>query len=287
MSAFQPHYLQLGVDIEFERFQATIARFPQELQLHDALRDVVCLWGARFSPIATDRIFESLLTPIAIRSVATAVQSNEPNYAIDIARAAGTHEPAPAGALDGSGRRVELGGELVDGAPGLDDGILEGAVAEDTAVALALRRGTREVLPEEGVVDVTCVAAQSAYSFRYCRNRTARRGCTRVALTSAVELEGSLEGDALLGGGRLGVGLLGGVEGVHVGLVVLLVVKLHDLLGDVGLERIVGVGEVGEYVGHSVGCRRRRLRSEDRRQGCASVFIALIEPHRTRSPGSR
>ena len=68
----------------------------------------------------------------------------------------------------------------------------------------------------------------------------------------------------------------------------LLVVKLHDLLGDEGLERIVGVGEVGEYVGHSVGCRRRRrLRSEDRREGCASVFIALIEPHRTRSPGSR
>ena len=73
----------------------------------------------------------------------------------------GTHEPAPAGALDGSGRRVELGDELVDGAPGLDDGLLEGAVAEDTAVALALRRGACEVLPEEGVVDVTCDAAQS------------------------------------------------------------------------------------------------------------------------------
>ena len=59
-----------------------------------------------------------------------------------------------------------------------------------------------------------------------------------------------MEGDALLGGGGLGVGLLGGVERVHVGLVVLLVVELHDLLGDEGLERIVGVGEVGESVGH-------------------------------------
>ena len=97
---------------------------------------------------------------------------------------------------------------------------------------------------------MTCDAAQSAYSFRCSRNRTSRRGWTRAALTSAVELEGSLEGDALLGGGRLGVGLLGGVEGVHVGLMVLLVVKLHDLTADEGLKRIVGVREVGESVCH-------------------------------------
>ena len=68
------------------------------------------------------------------------------------------------------------------------------------------------------------------------------------ALTTAVEPEGGLEGDALLGGGGLGVGLLGGVERSHVGLVVLLVVKLHDLAGDERLEGIVCVGEVGELV---------------------------------------
>lgn len=36
----------------------------------------------------------------------------------------------------------------------------------------------------------------------------------------------------------------------------LLVVKLHDLAGDVGLESIVGVGEVGESVlsRHFCGC---------------------------------
>ena len=72
-----------------------------------------------------------------------------------------THEPAPAGALDGSSGSVELLLEVVEGAERLDDRVLEGAVAEDTAVALALRRGACEVLPEEGVVDVTCDAAQS------------------------------------------------------------------------------------------------------------------------------
>jgi hypothetical protein len=67
-------------------------------------------------------------------------------------------------------------------------------------------------------------------------------------LTSAVELERSLEGNALLGGRGLGVSLLGRVQSVDIGLVVLLVVKLHDLAGDERLEGIVGVGEVGESV---------------------------------------
>lgn len=69
-----------------------------------------------------------------------------------------------------------------------------------------------------------------------------------MRLTTAVELERSLEGDPLLGSLRLRVGLLGSVEGVHVSLMMLLVVKLHDLAGDVGLEGIVGVGKVGESV---------------------------------------
>lgn len=81
-------------------------------------------------------------------------------------------------------------------------------------------------------------------------------GRQREVRTTAVEPERGLESDALLGSAGLGVGLLCGVEGGHVGVVVLLVVKLHDLPGDVGLEGVVGVGEVGEGVaGHGDDCR--------------------------------
>ena len=159
-----------------------------------------------------------------------------------------THEPAPARALDGGGGSVKLLDEVVEGAPLLEDGLLERTIAEGATVALALRGGRREVLPEEGVVDVTCGAVEArSIRDRACASRRIRR-----ILTTTVELERGLEGDALLGGRGLGVGLLGGVERVHVSLVVLLVVKLHDLPRDEGLERIVGVGEVGENVGHGV-----------------------------------
>lgn len=96
-------------------------------------------------------------------------------------------------------------------------------------------------------------------------------------LTSAVELESRLERDALLGGARLRVCLLGGVEGVHVGLVVLLVVKLHDLLGDEGLEAIVGVWEVGENVGHGVEVFESDVGDE---KELARRLDLFIEPHR-------
>lgn len=164
-----------------------------------------------------------------------------------------TYEPAPAGALDGSGGGVELLLEGIEGAPSLEDSLLERAFTESTAVALALGGGGREVLPEERMVDVTCAQTARSVTLPVSSNRTKPLGCARAKLTSAVELERGLEGDALLRGGSLGVGLLGGVERVHVGLVVLLVVKLHDLLGDEGLERIVAVREVGENVGHGDG----------------------------------
>ena len=73
-----------------------------------------------------------------------------------------THEPAPARALDGGRGRVELLDEDVDRAPVLLDGRLEGAGIDRPTVALALRLGGREVLPEEGVVDVTCARPQRA-----------------------------------------------------------------------------------------------------------------------------
>lgn len=66
--------------------------------------------------------------------------------------------------------------------------------------------------------------------------------------TPTVEFQGRLEGDAFLGGGSLGVRLLGSIEGVDVSLMVLLVMEFHDLLGDVRLESIVRVRQVGECV---------------------------------------
>ena len=134
-------------------------------------------------------------------------------------------EPAPAGALDGGGDGVHFllercgralargverqGGHsrtrvgqsharlTIDAAKVGHERILERARRELTA---ALRLG-RQVLPKERVVD----------------------------MPAAVELECGLELDLVLGGGRLGVGLLGGVEAVDVGLVVLAVVEFHDL----------------------------------------------------------
>lgn len=59
-----------------------------------------------------------------------------------------------------------------------------------------------------------------------------------------VGLESRLEGDASTARASLGVRMLAGAERIHVLLVVLLVVELHDLAGDDRLERIVRVGWV-------------------------------------------
>lgn len=68
--------------------------------------------------------------------------------------------------------------------------------------------------------------------------------------TTTVELEGSLESDALLGGRALRVCRLGSVEGVNIGLVVLGMVQSHDLLGNERLEGIVSVRKRWELVSH-------------------------------------
>lgn len=89
-----------------------------------------------------------------------------------------------------------------------------------------------------------------------CPDRDAINNPSRGALgigrelTTAIEPERGLESDALLGGRSLGVCGLSGVESVDVCLVVLLVVKLHDLAGNKGLEGIVAVGEIRQSVGH-------------------------------------
>ena len=55
-------------------------------------------------------------------------------------------------------------------------------------------------------------------------------------MAPAVELERGLEADALAWRGGLGVRVFSGVQAVHVRLVVLRVVQLHDLARDVRLE---------------------------------------------------
>ena len=72
-----------------------------------------------------------------------------------------------------------------------------------------------------------------------------------VQVTTAIELQSSLQanhgGDVVLGH-RLRQLLLGHVEVVDVGGVVLAVVQLHDLRADDRLQRVVVIGQVGQRV---------------------------------------
>lgn len=58
-------------------------------------------------------------------------------------------------------------------------------------------------------------------------------------LTTTVEFQSSLQANSLFGRGNFFIGLGRGVEGGDISLVVLLVVKRHDLLRDVRLESVV------------------------------------------------
>ena len=71
-------------------------------------------------------------------------------------RRSATHEPAPAGALNARGGSVELLDEGVERTPLLVDRVGERARLELATVALALLSRAGKVLPEEGVVDVSC-----------------------------------------------------------------------------------------------------------------------------------
>ena len=116
------------------------------------------------------------------------------------------------------------------------NGILQRACLE-LSTTLALRR---KVLPEQRVIDVTYMRPRNALRLSEHNNSNLR--------TSAVELERGLKKDLLLRRGCLRKALLSRVQTVHVGLVVLAVVQLHNLARDVRLERVVGVGEVRERV---------------------------------------
>lgn len=132
--------------------------------------------------------------------------------------------------MNGHGGDVELLDQVLDRAKVTLDGIFQWPILENTAVALDMLAVWRrcEVLPEEGVVNVT----------------------------TTVETKGRLKGDALFRGSGPGVVVLRSVEGIDVCFMVLIVVEPHDLCNNVWLERIVAVREVGEGVcaRHDIGC---------------------------------
>lgn len=140
-----------------------------------------------------------------------------------------TYKPAPARALNGHGDGIEILDKVLDGPKVMLDGIFQRPILENTTVALGVRAvwGRCEVLPEEGVVDVT----------------------------TAVESNSRLKGDTLFRGSGPGIVVLCSIEGIDICFVVLVVVQSHYLRDDVWLERIVAVREIGEGVcaGHCAG----------------------------------
>jgi hypothetical protein len=121
-------------------------------------------------------------------------------------------QPRPPASLDAGEGDVELLLERVQAAVRVVDGRCEGA-GRGLAAALG---GGREVLPEEGVVDVA------------------------AAVEVDEGLQGDLGGDVVLLLGLCDL-LAEVVERGHVGVVVVLVVELHDLAADGGLEGAVVV----------------------------------------------
>lgn len=130
----------------------------------------------------------------------------------DLARLLVLDEPRPPAALDAGQGGVELLLELVVAAVDVVDSLGQRARGGVTAAGAL----GRQVLPEEGVVDVP----------------------------AAVEVDGGFQGDLgrhVVLGLRLVQLLERGVVVGHVGVVVVLVVQLHDLARDGGLEGAVVV----------------------------------------------
>jgi hypothetical protein len=131
---------------------------------------------------------------------------------LDTSRLSVLDQPRPATALDARERRVELLLECVEAAVAVVDGLAQ-RTCWGLAAALA---GGRQVLPEQRVVEVA----------------------------AAVEVDQGLQGDLggnvllLLGFGDL---LAEVVERGYVRVVVVLVMQLHDLTRDGGLESAIVV----------------------------------------------
>lgn len=135
-------------------------------------------------------------------------------------------EPSPPAALNAGGGRAHLLLERIDRAKVALKRRLQLAVFE-LATALLHRR---EVLPEQRMVDVPFRANVREDG---CIKSVSR--ARKILLTSAIELERGLESDLVAGRRRLDVCLFGCVEAVHVGLVVLRVMKIHDFGSNVWL----------------------------------------------------
>lgn len=123
--------------------------------------------------------------------------------------AARADKPAPATTLNAKQSGTKGIDKGLLRAPAGHDGLLQRGSGAREVIPGGSGRG--EVLPEEAVVDVT------------------------TAVETDLLLQANQGGHVVGLGGR-GVGGERGIEVVDVGLVMLLVVQLHDLLGDHGLE---------------------------------------------------
>jgi hypothetical protein len=158
---------------------------------------------------------------------------------LEAARLGVLNEPGPAGALDAGEGRVEALLEGVEGAVRVVDGAGQSAAR---GLAAALARG-RQVLPEQRVVEVA------------------------AAVEVDEGLQGDLGGDVVLGFG-FGDLLAEVVVRRHVGVVVVLVVQLHDLARDGGLEGAVVV--CGGLVAGISGKRGTALTLQVRQSGLSA-----------------
>jgi len=131
-------------------------------------------------------------------------------------------KPTPTRTLNGRSGGVELLLQVVEASKGLVDRVFERTSFQNTTVAFVDGCRWCHVLPEQGVVDVT----------------------------TTIELESCLKGDAFFRGTGSGVSRFCRIQSVDVGLMMLGVMKDHDLFGYVGFESIVAVWKVRKCVGH-------------------------------------
>ena len=68
-----------------------------------------------------------------------------------------TYDPAPADAVHFTHHLIEFAPHLIQAAEAFIDGVLEGAVLQNTAVSLILRRRRSKIQPKERVIDMTCL----------------------------------------------------------------------------------------------------------------------------------
>lgn len=166
------------------------------------------------------------------------------------------HDPGPATALDASESCIELFLHCVEAAVGRVDGLGQSARGRLTS---ASRLG-RKVLPEEGVVDVAAYGTRlETIVVRYrCSCRTSMKVDQRLSRNLGLNVASVL---------RLGHLFRRCIQRGDVGVVVLGVVKLHDLAANGWLEFAIAVCGV-----RSVVSRYRLL--------CVAVLLQVRASHR-------